>query len=110
MNGSPFKHPDPPACHEPPVSRTTINGVTTCSRCGTELNPLDLRRYSASRTSKQGIPSQWNKVPPRRPNNSFEKGNRLDERGLSYLNSSGRPIKMKEEFDKRKYDSSITIG
>lgn len=106
----PFEYPPPPECHTPPLSRTTVNGETFCSGCGESLNPLDLARFSNQRVSKQGIPSQYNNVPPRRPNNSFEKGRRLDERGVPYLDKAGKPLTMKAAFDKRKYDSSIRVG
>jgi hypothetical protein len=67
------------------------------------LTEDDFVGFTAKPVSKQGIPSQWNKVPPRRPNNSFERGRRLDERGLSYLDGHGKPLKMKEAFDPSKY-------
>jgi len=99
-------YPPPPECHRPPVSRTTIDGVTRCSRCQTELTEDDFVGFTARPVSKQGIPSQWNSVPPRRPNNSFERQTRKDDRGLPYLDSSGKPLKMKEKFDPAKYGKS----
>ena len=106
----PFEYPPAPKCHKPPTSRTTIDGVTRCSGCGKVLDADDMVSISAKRTSKQGIPSQWNGVAPRRGNNSFEKGNRFDERGLPYLDAGGKPLKIKEPFDKRDYSSAITIS
>lgn len=88
----------------------------TCSHCGTEWTDrstfcpecgyADQERLRSVRIAPSAMPTRKNSVPPARPNNSFEKGHRLDERGLPYLNSDGQPLKMKETFDPRKYERS----
>ena len=72
----------------------TINGKSYCKGCG-RLITDDLELYI--------IGSPHLRSAPRRPNNSFEKGVRRDERGVPYLDSSGHPIHMGESFDPRKY-------
>jgi hypothetical protein len=54
-----------------------------------------------------------NNVPPRTPNNSFERGVRKDERGLPYLDDNGQPLRMKESFNPKRYsrgDKSIKVS
>jgi len=97
-------------CHRPPLNRVTINGRTYCGKCRTELTFEDLRQVSNARVSKQGIPSQWNNVPPPRPNNSWEKGNRFDDRGIPYLDKKGLPLKVKEPFKRTDYENRIEIS
>jgi hypothetical protein len=58
------------------------------------------------RISPSATPNRRNDIPPRTPNNSFEKGNRTDERGISYLDKDGKPLKMKESFRKKDYEPS----
>lgn len=106
MRRKPFDYPDPPECHTPAISRTTINGVTRCSGCGKHLTLDDLKTVSAKPVSKQGIPSQWNNVAPHRPNNSWERGVRTDERGVPRLDKAGMPVHMGSEFNKRDYESN----
>lgn len=77
-----------------------------CPHCGR----VNLEALRSVQVSPSATPSRRNAIPPRRPNNSFEKGNRLDERGLPYLDRSGSPLKMKEKFDRRDYGAEkITI-
>lgn len=55
--------------------------------------------------SPSATPNRRNSIPPRTPNNSFERGNRTDERGIAYLDRDGKPLKMKESFNKKDYES-----
>lgn len=73
--------------------------LNTCPECGR----FDREVIESIQISPSATPTSRNSIPPRTPNNSFEKGNRLDERGIAYLDSSGHPLKMKETFDQRKY-------
>jgi hypothetical protein len=41
--------------------------------------------------------------PPRRHENPWGRGVRKDGRGLPYLDSNGRPLKLGEPFDLKKY-------
>ena len=54
--------------------------------------------------SPSATPNRRNNIPPRTPNNSFEKGVRKDERGLPYLNAEGKAVRMKESFNKKAYE------
>ena len=110
MRRKPFEYPDPPECHTPPLSRETIDGVTRCSGCKKVLTPDEMMTVSAKPVSKQGIPSQWNNVAPRRPNNSWERGVRRDERGVPFLDKAGNPVRVSAPFDKRDYDDTIRIS
>ncbi len=68
-----------------------IHNTAYCVHCGRQLPEEEwdlVRRVSA---------------PPRRPNNSFEKGIRTDERGLPYLDANGQPLRMGEPFNPRDY-------
>lgn len=49
-------------------------------------------------------------MAPRQPNNSFEKGKRLDERGIPFLNREGKPLHMKDSFRKSDYRDTVTLG
>lgn len=72
----------------------TINGRLHCKHCGRIVkDELELYVLGSLRL----------RVAPARPNNSFERGVRRDERGLPYLDANGRPLRMKEPFDPRKY-------
>lgn len=81
----------------------------SCPHC----KAVDLDRLRSINVQPSATPSRKNSIAPRRPNNSFEKGRRTDSRGLSYLNSDGQPLKMKESFDRSKYwedRTSITVS
>lgn len=69
-----------------------------CKVCGHTVGDRRVPQIAPS-----ALPSQRNSIAPRRPNNSFEKGNRLDERDLAYLDHSGQPVKMGESFNTRDY-------
>jgi hypothetical protein len=57
------------------------------------------------------MPSRLNGIPPRRPNNSFEKGIRRDDRGVPFLDTKGSPLRMKETFRPSDYGRErITIN
>ncbi len=71
-----------------------------CRKCGR----VDLEVLRSIQISPAANPTSRNNIPPRVPNNSFERGNRLDERGLPYLDPGGSPLKMKESFDRNKYN------
>lgn len=75
----------------------TINGKLHCRHCGREVKD-ELELYI--------LGSPHLRVAPTRPNNSFERGIRRDERGLPYLDASGQPLRMGEGFDPRKYGKS----
>ena len=71
-----------------------------------------LEKMKSIQVSPSAMPSRRNDKPPRRPNNSFEKGNRLDDRGLPYLDKDAMPLKMKEDFRPEKYGGreKITVN
>jgi hypothetical protein len=48
-----------------------------------------------------------NNIPPRTPNNSFERGVRKDERGVPYLDKDASPIHLKESFNPRAYERNV---
>lgn len=86
-----------------------------CTNCGHErpegnycpqCSFVDLDSLRSIQISPSVTPSRKNSVPPRRPNNSFEKGVRRDPRGVPYLDKSGTPLKMKESFNPRHYSRS----
>jgi len=79
--------------------------TNTCTRCGR----FDREVLESIQISPSATPTSRNSIPPRTPNNSFEKGTRHDERGLAYLDHNGQPLKMKEPFDKRKYGGRESI-
>lgn len=93
----------------------------TCTRCGQpweagnfcpHCGAVDLDALRSIQVSPSATPSRKNSVPPRRPNNSYERGVRKDERGLPYLDTNGKPVRLKEKFDRRHYqrsEQSITI-
>lgn len=86
---------------ECPHFTTKIN-QSNCVKCGR----ITMEEKLASiQISPSATPSRKNNLPPRRPNNSFEKGNRTDERGIAYLNEHGSPMKMGEYFDPRKWET-----
>jgi hypothetical protein len=74
-----------------------IKGIAYCIHCGRELSQDELDIVSQ-------VPAA-----PSRPNNSFEKGARLDERGLPYLDANGQPIRMKESFNPREYGEGPVV-
>ena len=76
-----------------------------CRKCGR----VDMETLRSIQISPAVNPTSRNNVPPRTPNNSFEKGNRLDERGLPFLDKSGSPLKMKESFDRQDYAGRESI-
>lgn len=77
-----------------------VNGRTYCRHCG---------RMISDGSELLVVSSKQVSAPPRRPNNSFEKGYRVDERGLPYLDRNGNPVRMKESFDPRKYGQQIIL-
>lgn len=80
-------------------------GRNSCPKCGR----IDREVYDSIQISPQVKGISRNHLPPRTPNNSFEKGNRLDERGLAYLDHAGSPLKMKETFDETKYNGGKEV-
>lgn len=95
--------------------------MTICSHCGEERRQrrnscehcgrVDLEALRSIRISYEVNPSRMNNVPPRTPNNSFEKGIRKDERGVPYLRSNGTPLKLGESFNSRHYgEHKVSIG
>tara|TARA_R100000742_G_C4259626_1_gene77439 strand:+ start:216 stop:431 length:216 start_codon:yes stop_codon:yes gene_type:complete len=48
-------------------------------------------------------PSIKNNIAPRRPNNSWERGTRKDDRGVPYLDKKLEPVKMGEKFNEYDY-------
>jgi hypothetical protein len=84
-----------------------------CSGCGDILpSRLILNEDLASvQIAPSAMPSRLNGIPPRRPNNSFEKGIRRDDRGVPFLDKQGSPLKMKETFRPSDYGRErITIN
>lgn len=77
----------------------------SCKGCGR----VDLEALRSIWVSYDVNPSRMNDVAPRRPNNSFEKGTRYDERGLPYLNENGQPLRMKESFNPEHYKRNKSI-
>lgn len=73
--------------------------LNTCPECGR----FDREVLESIQISPSATPTSRNDIPPRTPNNSFEKGVRKDERGVPYLNQEGRALRMKDQFDERKY-------
>lgn len=80
--------------------------TTFCPNCG--LANQD--RLHSIQIAPSATPSRRNSAPPRTPNNSFEKGKRLDERGIPFLNREAKPLLMKDHFDKSKYRDTVTLG
>jgi hypothetical protein len=76
-----------------------VGGRSFCRHCGREIR-TEAEFYVVSRHGAS---------VPRRPNNSFERGVRRDNRGLPYLDSKGRPLRMKEPFDRRDYGESPIV-
>ncbi len=70
-----------------------------CPQCGR----VDLDALRSVQVSPSATPSRKNSVPPSRPNNSFERGVRKDDRGIPYLDSNGKPLRLKEKFDRKLY-------
>lgn len=79
-----------PTCNPVATNVKTYRGFPVCADCGRGLDDSDLIVISRGQ-------------PPRQPNNSFERGVRRDGRGVPYLDSTGKPLKMGESFDPRKY-------
>lgn len=77
-------------------------GRNSCPSCGR----VDLDTLRSIYISYEVNPRRKNDVPPRKPNNSFEKGIRRDERGVAYLDSNGQPLRMKESFNSKAYERS----
>lgn len=86
-----------------------------CPHCGYErergnscpaCNRVDLDALRSINISYDVNPRRKNDVPPRRPNNSFERGVRTDERGIPYLDKNGQPLRMKESFNPKDYERS----
>jgi hypothetical protein len=81
----------------------------SCRKCGR----VDLDALRSIRISYEVNPSRMNNVAPRSPNNSFEKGIRKDERGIPYLDTNAKPLRMKESFNPKHYkrsDKSIKVS
>lgn len=58
--------------------------------------------------SPAATPSRRNTIPPRTPNNSWEKGIAKDERGMPLLNEKGDPVGLHEMASNRgKYEARI---
>ena len=51
--------------------------------------------------SPAATPSRRNTIPPRTPNNSWEKGTATDDRGMPLLDGNLNPIGLKERANKR---------
>ena len=51
--------------------------------------------------SPAATPSRRNQIPPKTPNNSWEKGIATDDRGMPLLGASGEPIGLKERASRR---------
>lgn len=86
-----------PSCNPIVTNPRFYKGFEVCADCGRELDGSDFLVISRG-------------GPPRQPGNSFEKGIRRDGRGLPYLSGDGKPIRMGESFDPRKYgEGSIKI-
>lgn len=79
---------------------------TFCPNCGLANQEV----LGSIQIAPSAMPSRKNAIPPRRSNNSFERGNRLDERGLPLLKPNGKPMKMKDRYDPKKYGrEKVTI-
>lgn len=72
----------------------------SCPKC----RRVDLDALRSINVSYQVNPSRMNAVPPRQPQNSFERGVRRDERGIAYLDKNGAPLRMKESFNPKSYE------
>ncbi len=92
--------------------------MITCPHCGANRRKgnscricgrVDLDTLRSIQIPPSINPASRNNIPPRTPNNSFEKGNRLDERGLPFLDQGGSPLKMKESFDRQNYAGRESI-
>lgn len=82
-----------------------------CVRCGEAIDLGHNDDLASVQIAPSAMPSRLNGIPPRRPNNSFEKGNRLDDRGVPYLDKHGSPLKMKDPFRPSDYGRErITIN
>ncbi len=77
----------------------------SCRKCGR----VDLEVLRSIQLPPSINPTSRNNIPPRTPNNSYEKGNRMDERGLPFLDATGSPLKMKESFDRHNYAGNESI-
>lgn len=75
----------------------------SCRGCG----HIDREVIESVQISPSATPSRKNAIPPRTPNNSFEKGVRKDERGVPYLDTDMSPVHFKESFNKRAYERSV---
>lgn len=82
----------------------------SCRSCGA----VDLDRLRSVQISPSAMPTRRNAIAPRRPEaDSFAKGIRKDERGVPYLDTNGKQLRMKESFDPKSYgasDSSIKVS
>ena len=58
-------------------------------------------RVRTIQISPSATPSRRNTIPPRAPNNSWEKGIARDERGMPLLDSSNEPIGLHEMASNR---------
>lgn len=86
-----------PSCNPIATNVRFYKSFEVCGDCGRTLDQSDFLVISRGQ-------------PPRQPSNSFERGVRRDRRGIPYLNSNGKPLKMGETFDPRKYgEGSIRI-
>lgn len=84
-----------------------VNGdFTVCGPCG---QPEDCAAKAACfgekarsmSVSPAATPNRRNNIPPRRGNNSWEKGIATDERGLPIRKANGEVIPIKEYASKR---------
>jgi len=91
-----------PHCHK---SRTSGNSCRVDrGGCGR----IDREAIESIQISPSATPSRRNSIPPRTPNNSFEKGVRRDERGVPLLDKDASPLHLGEGFNKRSYERSVS--
>jgi len=68
-----------------------------CTKCSSVVDTIVMN------IAPSAMPSTKNHVPPRKPNNSWEKGIRKDNRGVPYLDKTGQEVRMGEKFNKYDY-------
>lgn len=89
-----------PICIPYALDFVFIKGNMRCKECGRIVrDPLE--EYILS--------SPHLRSAPRRPNSSFERGVHRDERGIPYLDNSGKPVPIKESLDRRNYGERPTV-